>query len=163
MSKVEASVLSKFSAALQCSETSVEKQQCTTANLKKGNQRAEARKENRIQKTGKNTPAPWRLDRSSVKIADQRAMSLVYATGYDYQPRPAFFKAMDNEDYARKTSGTKFGEVYQRTPASILTEMSDMLRKDRPRNGNKKLTNKVQVTSEPSQKQVCTRLATMIK
>ncbi|VDI64678.1 Hypothetical predicted protein [Mytilus galloprovincialis] len=37
-------------------------------------------------------PAPWRLDRSSVKIADQRAMSLVYPTGYDYHPDQHFSK-----------------------------------------------------------------------
>ncbi|CAC5360001.1 unnamed protein product [Mytilus coruscus] len=37
-------------------------------------------------------PAPWRLDRSSVKIAHQRAMSLVYPTGYDYHPDQHFSK-----------------------------------------------------------------------
>ncbi|CAG2254239.1 unnamed protein product [Mytilus edulis] len=35
MSAVEASVLSEFSAQLQCAESTVEKQQCTIANLRK--------------------------------------------------------------------------------------------------------------------------------
>ncbi|VDH92966.1 Hypothetical predicted protein [Mytilus galloprovincialis] len=45
---------------------------------------------------------------------------------------------------------SKSGEEYFRTPASVMTEMSDMLRKDRPLNVYNKLTNKSEVTSGPS-------------
>ncbi|CAC5400572.1 unnamed protein product [Mytilus coruscus] len=45
---------------------------------------------------------------------------------------------------------SKSGELYLRTPASVMTEMSDMLRKDRPLNVYNKLTNKCEVTSGPS-------------
>ncbi|CAC5400570.1 unnamed protein product [Mytilus coruscus] len=45
---------------------------------------------------------------------------------------------------------SKSGELYLRTPASVMTEMSDMLRKDRPLNVYNKLTNKCGVTSGPS-------------
>ena len=41
---------------------------------------------------------------------------------------------------------SKSGEEYIRTPAHVMTEMSDMLRKDNPLNVYSKLTNKHEVT-----------------
>ena len=45
---------------------------------------------------------------------------------------------------------SKSGEEYIRTPAHVMTEMSDMLRKDNPLNVKNKLTNKHEVMSGPS-------------
>ncbi|CAC5389503.1 unnamed protein product [Mytilus coruscus] len=47
---------------------------------------------------------------------------------------------------------SKSGEEYLKTPASVMIEMSDMFRKDRPLNVYNKLTNKCEVTSGSSKR-----------